>query len=75
MIYGVEPGKPTLTIPTERPMRNRFCITDEQALEVAKSVVAIEKYYSEKKGHWWPDGRGVGGGRIDQRALHRTGAA
>jgi pyruvate,water dikinase len=54
MIYGVEPGKPTLTIPTERPMRNRFCITDEQALEVAKSVVAIEKYYSDKKGAWCP---------------------
>jgi pyruvate,water dikinase len=35
-------------------MRNRFCITDEQALEIAKSVVAIEKYYSEKKGHWCP---------------------
>ncbi|MBL7958489.1 MAG: phosphoenolpyruvate synthase, partial [Flavobacteriales bacterium] len=36
------------------PMRNRFCITDEQALEVAKSVVAIEKYYSDKKGTWCP---------------------
>jgi pyruvate,water dikinase len=54
MIYGVEPGKPTLTIPTERAQRNRFCITDEQALEIAKSVVAIEKYYSDKKGYWCP---------------------
>ena len=54
MIYGVEPGKPTLTIPTERSQRNRFCITDDQALEVARSVVAIEQYYSEKKGHWCP---------------------
>lgn len=54
MIYGVEPGKPTLTIPTERAQRNRFCITDEQALEVARNVVAIEKYYSEKKGTWCP---------------------
>ncbi|MBS1936866.1 MAG: phosphoenolpyruvate synthase [Bacteroidetes bacterium] len=54
MIYGVEPGKPTLTIPTERSMRNRFCITDQQALEVARSVAAIEKYYSNKKGQWCP---------------------
>ncbi|MCB0792819.1 MAG: phosphoenolpyruvate synthase [Flavobacteriales bacterium] len=54
MIYGVEPGKPTQIIPTERPMRNRFCVTDEQALEVARSVAAIEKYYSDKKGHWSP---------------------
>ncbi|MBS1583060.1 MAG: phosphoenolpyruvate synthase [Bacteroidetes bacterium] len=54
MIYGVEPGKPTLTIPTERPMRNRFCISDDIALEIARSVTAIEKYYSDKKGHWCP---------------------
>ncbi len=54
MIYGVEPGKPTLTIPTERSQRNRFCITDAQALEIARSVAAIEKYYSDKKGYWCP---------------------
>ncbi|MCO6481909.1 MAG: phosphoenolpyruvate synthase [Flavobacteriales bacterium] len=54
MVYGVEPGKPTLIIPVERAQRNRFCITDEQALEVARSVVAIERYYSDKKGHWCP---------------------
>ena len=54
MVYGVEPGKPTLTIPIERAQRNRFCISDEQALEIARSVTAIEKYYSEKKGHWCP---------------------
>jgi pyruvate,water dikinase len=54
MTYGVEPGKATLTVPVERSMRNRFCITDDQALEIARSVVAIEKYYSEKKGYWCP---------------------
>lgn len=54
MVYGVEPGKPTLTIPIERAQRHRFCISDDQALEIARSVVAIEKYYSEKKGHWCP---------------------
>jgi pyruvate,water dikinase len=54
MVYGVEPGKPTLTIPIERAQRNRFCITDEQALGIARSVVAIEKYYSDRKGHWCP---------------------
>jgi len=54
MVYGVEPGKPTLIIPIERAQRNRFCITDEQALEIARSVASIEKYYSDKKGHWCP---------------------
>jgi pyruvate,water dikinase len=54
MIYGVEPGEPVLVVPVERPMRNRFCLTDEQALELARSVVAIENYYSAKKGAWCP---------------------
>ncbi len=54
MVYGVEPGKPTVTIPIERVLRNRFCISDDVALEVARSVTAIEKYYSDKKGHWCP---------------------
>jgi len=54
MVYGVEPGKPTNTIPIERAQRNRFCVTDDQALEIARSVAAIEKYYSDKKGHWCP---------------------
>ncbi|HMC97817.1 MAG TPA: phosphoenolpyruvate synthase, partial [Flavobacteriales bacterium] len=54
MVYGVEPGKPTLTIPIERALRNRFSISDDVALEIARSVTAIEKYYSEKKGYWCP---------------------
>jgi pyruvate, water dikinase len=54
MVYGVEPGKPTLTIPLERAQRNRFCVPDEVVLEIARSVTAIENYYSEKKGHWCP---------------------
>ncbi|MBK9627176.1 MAG: phosphoenolpyruvate synthase [Flavobacteriales bacterium] len=54
MVYGGEPGKPTSIIPIERAQRNRFCINDDQALEIARSVAAIEKYYSDKKGHWCP---------------------
>ncbi len=54
MTYGVEPGEPTLTVPVERTMRGRFCISDEQALEISRCVVAIEEYYSELKGHWCP---------------------
>ncbi|MBK7268814.1 MAG: phosphoenolpyruvate synthase [Flavobacteriales bacterium] len=54
MVYGGEPGKPTSIIPIERAQRHRFCISDDQALEIARSVTAIEKYYSDKKGHWCP---------------------
>ncbi len=54
MIYGVDPSKPVMTVPVERPMRYRFSISDEHVLEIARSVSAIEKYYSGKKGHWCP---------------------
>ena len=54
MVYGGEPGKPTSIIPIERAQRHRFCISDDQALEISRSVAAIEKYYSDKKGHWCP---------------------
>ncbi|HRO40912.1 MAG TPA: phosphoenolpyruvate synthase [Flavobacteriales bacterium] len=54
MIYGVDPSKPVMTVPVERPLRNRFCISDEHVLEIARNVSAIEKYYSDKKGHWCP---------------------
>jgi pyruvate,water dikinase len=54
MIYGVDPSQPVSIVPVERPMRHRFSITDEQVLEIARNVAAIEKYYSDKKGHWCP---------------------
>ncbi|MDQ3101307.1 MAG: phosphoenolpyruvate synthase [Bacteroidota bacterium] len=54
MTYGVDAGEATITIPVERSMRNRFCISDEQVLEIATSVTSIEKYYSDLKGYWCP---------------------
>jgi len=54
MQYGTDPHEPVRIIPVERPMRQRFCIDDDMALEIARSVASIEKYYTEKKGHWCP---------------------
>lgn len=54
MIYGTDPSEAVRTVPVERSMRHRFSISDEQALEIAKSVAAIEKYYSDLKGRWCP---------------------
>lgn len=54
MVYGDDPDERVRTISTEKIMHDKFCIDDEMALKIAKWVVQIEKYYSNKKGHWCP---------------------
>ena len=54
MVYGDDPGKMTKIINIEDFQKNKFCINDNQVMEIAKSVTLIEKYYSEKKGNWCP---------------------
>lgn len=54
MIYGEDPGKLTKIINVEREQQERFCLTNEQILQLAKWVCAIEKYYSDKKSKWCP---------------------
>jgi len=49
MIYGEDHGKLTKTISVNEEQKNSFCINDEQALEIAKWVTSIEKYYSKLK--------------------------
>ena len=34
--------------------RNRFCLTDNQILELARQCIAIEQQYSKHYGHWTP---------------------
>lgn len=54
MIYGDDPGQLTKIVHVQKDHQHKFCITDEQVLELSRWVCAIEKYYSEKKGHWCP---------------------
>lgn len=54
MIYGEDPGKLTKIINVERELQERFCLTNQQILELAKWVCTIEKYYSDKKQQWCP---------------------
>jgi pyruvate,water dikinase len=54
MIYGDDPGQLTKTVHVQKDQQQKFCITDEQVLQLSRWVCAIEKYYSEKKGHWCP---------------------
>jgi pyruvate,water dikinase len=54
MVYGDDPDERVKIIPTEKPSQHRFCMNDEQVLQLAEWVVQIEQYYTTKKGRWCP---------------------
>jgi len=54
MVYGDDPDEKVRVISTEKHMHEKFCIDDATVLQLSKWVVEIEKYYSQKKGHWCP---------------------
>ncbi len=54
MIYGDDPGQLTKIVSVQKDQQQKFCLTDEQILELSRWVCAIEKYYSDKKGYWCP---------------------
>jgi len=51
MIYG---RRGTEIIKTSSAERAALCLSDEEILKLADWVVKIEKYFSEKKGHYQP---------------------
>jgi pyruvate, water dikinase len=54
MIYSTVPGQLVKTVHVGNTQQNKFCITDSQALKLAKWVCIIEDYYTKLKGHWCP---------------------
>ncbi len=54
MVYGDDPDERVKIIPTDRGLRDRFCLTDENILKLAKWVQKIEEYYTNKKQKWTP---------------------
>ena len=54
MIYGDDPGQLTKVVTVQSELQKKFCLADEQVLQLSRWVCAIEKYYSEKKGYWCP---------------------
>ncbi|TSC67592.1 MAG: pyruvate, water dikinase [Parcubacteria group bacterium Gr01-1014_73] len=51
MIYGRRGTEIVKTSPAERAI---LCLTDDEILKLADWVVKIEKYFSDKKGHYQP---------------------
>ena len=54
MIYSTHPGQLVKTVHVGNTQQNEFCISDKQALQLAKWVCIIEDYYTKLKGHWCP---------------------
>ena len=54
MVYGDNTDERVRIIPAEDGQRRRFCLEDQQVLQLAAWVVAIEAYYSKLKAKWCP---------------------
>ena len=54
MIYSTDPGELVKTVHVGNTQQDEFCISDKQALQLAKWVCIIEDYYTKLKGHWCP---------------------
>lgn len=53
-IYAETGMNPTKDVPVEKKDRERFCLTNNEVLQLAKWGCIIEDHYSKKKGHWSP---------------------
>ncbi|NGP86810.1 phosphoenolpyruvate synthase [Fodinibius halophilus] len=54
LAYGHKPNELTRKLSLEEEQRKQFCLTDEQALQLAKWVVEIEEYYTKRNDRWTP---------------------
>jgi len=54
MIYSTDPGQLVKNVHVGNTQQRQFCISDKQALKLAKWVCIIEDYYTKLKGHWCP---------------------
>ncbi len=54
MIYAKDQNSPIKTVKTPPEERKKFCLDDEEVLQLAKWAVDVEDYYSKKNGKWTP---------------------
>lgn len=54
MIYTKKPLHPTKKVKTAKEDTKKFCLTDAEALQLAKWATIVEDHYSSKYGKWTP---------------------
>ncbi|MFT6998684.1 MAG: pyruvate,water dikinase [Cryomorphaceae bacterium] len=54
MVYGTSLTELVKKVPVEKKLAGQFCLNEGQILKLARWVVEIEEYYSDKRGVWTP---------------------
>jgi len=54
LVYGTTITELVKEVPVAENLRNKFCLNDQQVIQLAKWVCIIEDYYSELRGLWSP---------------------
>lgn len=54
MVYGTTLTELVKRVPVEKRLASQFCLEETQILQLAKWVVEIENYYSDKLNQWTP---------------------
>jgi pyruvate, water dikinase len=54
MIYTKSALQPIKKVNTSKKDRTKFCLTDEEILQLSKWAMAVEDHYSSKYGKWTP---------------------
>ncbi|MBO9683383.1 MAG: phosphoenolpyruvate synthase, partial [Flavisolibacter sp.] len=54
MVYGDDPDERVKIIRVDKASQERFCLDDEQLLQLSRWVMHIENYYSILKNQWCP---------------------
>lgn len=54
IVYAADAQKPVLTVPVAEIEQAQFCLTNGEIMALARMVMQIESYYSDRKGSWCP---------------------
>jgi pyruvate, water dikinase len=54
IVYTDHAEKPTATVPVPADAMRTFSLTDDEVLTLARMVLTIEEYYSQKYNRWYP---------------------
>lgn len=54
MVYGTALTELVKRVPVNTTLQKQFCLNEEQIIHLAKWVVKIETYYTQKRGVWTP---------------------
>lgn len=54
MVYGTDPDERTKIIAVSKEEQAKFCLEDHEVLKLARWVMSIEEYYTNKYGKWTP---------------------